>query len=158
MLIVSTLHRSGFKVITTCNPDSFDHVKSLGADAAFDYKQPNVGSSIRDYTENRLKYAWDTISIDSSARICANALSSNESGLRYGTINPVKMPRDDVETTMTVMYTVFGKAFKFGEQEMPASNDDFEFAKMFTSLTERLMAQVSKHRAAVHLPSAEAHC
>ncbi|GAB7356571.1 hypothetical protein MBLNU459_g7305t1 [Dothideomycetes sp. NU459] len=134
---------SGYSVITTCSPKSFDYVRHLGADAAFDYNELEVGARIRDWTGNRLKFAWDTIGIDASAKICADALSSTESGLKYGTIVPVKLPRDDVETISTVMYTVFGKDFRFGDQEIPANQDDLEFGKIFFALTEKLLAEVS---------------
>lgn len=102
-----------------------------------------MGAKIRDLTRDELKYAWDTISIPASAQICAAALSSNSRlGLRYGNLLPVKSPREDVETITTVMYTVFGKHFKFGDQEMPASPEDFEFGRKFYSLAEQLMAKV----------------
>ncbi len=145
MLIHPSLHRSGYTVITTCSPKNFEYVKYLGADEVFDYNDPGVGKKIRDHTGDRLKYAWDTISLEASAQICADALSSTESGLRYGTVIPVKSPRDDVETVTTVMYTVFGKAFRFGDLEVPASQDDFEFGKRFFNMTEKLLAEVSEH-------------
>ena len=37
---------SGCDVITTCSPKNFDFVKSLGASAAFDYKEENVGQKV----------------------------------------------------------------------------------------------------------------
>lgn len=91
-----------------------------------------------------MKYAWDTISIEASAQICAAAISSTESGLKYGTLVPVESPRNDVETTSIVMYTVFGKDFKFGDRQMPASHEDFEFGKVFFDITEKLVAEVSE--------------
>lgn len=142
MLIRASQYRSGYTVITTCSPKNFEYVKHLGADKAFDYNEPSVGSVIRDYTKDRLKYAWDTISVETSAKICADALSLTESGLRYGTLVPVKSPRNDVETINIVMYTVFGKAFMFGDLRMPASQDDFDFGKIFFDVTEKLLAEV----------------
>lgn len=61
----------------------------------------------------------------------------------YGSLLPVKSPRGDVEAVSTVMHTVFGKDFKFGPLDMPASQEDFDFGKMFFQLTEELLAQVS---------------
>lgn len=143
LLILESAYRSGYTVVTTCSPKNFEYVKNLGADEAFDYNEASVGTKIRDYTENKLRFSWDTIGIEASAQICADALSSTESGLKYGTIVPVKSPRDDVETTTTVMYTVFGKAFKFGDLYVPASQDDLEFGKIFFNITEKLLAEVS---------------
>jgi hypothetical protein len=90
-----------------------------------------------------LRYAFDTISIPESAKICADALSTDsEVGLRYGNLLPVKCPRDDVVTTTTVMYTVFKSFFKFGEQDMPPSEEDYEFGRTIYGLTEKLVAEV----------------
>lgn len=122
-------------------------MKQLGADLTLDYNEPGVGARIRDYTQNQLKYAWDTIGVTESAQICADALSSAGRGLKYGTIVPVKCPREDVETTSTVMYTVFGKDITFGDLEMPANSDDLEFGRVFFGLTERLLAEVSESKA-----------
>lgn len=89
-------------------------------------------------------HAWDTISIEESARTCAESLTTTSS-LRpvYGTLLPVKSPRPDVRTVSTVMYTVFGKDFKFGHQHIAASREDYEFGKSFFRLTEELLSQVS---------------
>ncbi|KAF9891548.1 hypothetical protein FE257_004015 [Aspergillus nanangensis] len=141
-LAIQLAKLSGYTVVTTCLPESFKHVKSLGADFALDYTDPDVGAKIRHLTQNELRYAWDTISIPASAQICADALSTNSSlGIRYGNLLPVKSPREDVETTTTVMYTVFGKHFKFGDRDMPASREDFEFGKTFYAMAEQLMLQ-----------------
>ncbi|KAF3397061.1 hypothetical protein DPV78_008280 [Talaromyces pinophilus] len=142
---------SGYTVITTCSPRNFDYVKSLGADKWFDYNEPNVGAHIREYTQNKLKYAWDTVSEEGSAKICAEALSS-EAGAKYGSILSVKSPREDVESVNTLMYTVFGEEFKFGKgSEFPAIPEDFEYTKKFIELTEKLLAEgkLKAHRAKV---------
>lgn len=135
-------------MITTCSPRNFEYVKSLGADQVFDYNEPNVGAKIREYTQNKLQYAWDTISEEASAKICADALTSNP-GAKYGNILPSKCPRDDVETVSTLMYTIFGEHFKFGGlNEIPAIPEDFEYTKKFLSLAEKLIAdgRVKSHR------------
>lgn len=119
-------------------------MKSLGADLVFDYNDRDAGAKIRDGTKNLLKYAWDTISIEESARTCAESLTTTSSlGPVYGTLLPVKSPRPDVTTISTVMYTVFGKDFQFGQQHMAANREDFKFGKSFFRLTEELLSQVS---------------
>ncbi|KAJ5814240.1 uncharacterized protein N7503_000990 [Penicillium pulvis] len=141
-LAIQLAKLSGYTVITTCLPEHFERTRHLGADFSFDYMDPDVGSKIRDLTRNELRYAWDTISIPASAQICADALSSRSGlGLRYGNLLPVKSPREDVETITTVMYTAFGKYFKFGDQDMHASQEDYEFGRMFYALAEQLMAE-----------------
>ncbi|EXJ87206.1 hypothetical protein A1O3_04165 [Capronia epimyces CBS 606.96] len=139
-LAVQYAKLSGYTVITICGADQFEHLKSLGADYTFDYTDPQTGEKIRTLTENSLKYAWDTIAIESSAQMCADALSTYP-GTRYGTTNAVKMPRDDVKSTFTVMHTMYGEAFTFGPVEFEASPEDFEFAKLFMGLTEKLLAE-----------------
>ena len=132
---------SGYKVIATCSPHNNDFVKSLGADAVFDYKDPKCGQSINEYTNDSLKLVWDTISLEGSAKICSEAFSSDPTGAKYGTILPVKLPRDGIETTFTFMYTIFGDGFTKAGKDTPAVPEDFEFAKKFFAITEQLLAE-----------------
>lgn len=139
------------QVLTTCSPHNTDFVKSLGADAVYDYKDPECGAKINKDTGDKLKLIWDTISLPASAEICTKAFSSDSKGCKYGTILPVKLPREDIETTSTFMYTIFNEAFTKGGKEFPAVKDDFEFAKKFFGITEKLMAEgkLKTHPAAV---------
>lgn len=68
-------------------------------------------------------------------------MSSNTSGAKYGHILPVKFPRDNVESTMTMMYTIFNESFTKGGNTSPASQEDFDFAKKFFNITEKLLAE-----------------
>jgi len=138
-LAVQFAKLSGYKVLTTCSKKHHSWLKSLGAQP-FDYNEADVGSKIREFSNNSLKYAWDTISIPDSAKICSEALSS-ESGCKYGTILPVKPPRDDLEVTNTLMYTIFNEPFEKGGRMTEPSKEDFEFAKKFFGITEKLLAE-----------------
>jgi NADPH:quinone reductase-like Zn-dependent oxidoreductase len=128
-------------VITTCSARNNDFVTSIGAEKAFDYTSPTCGKDINSYTNNELLYAWDTISLEDSAKICAEALTTDGKGkARYGSILPIKLPdRDDVEVTGTLMYTIFDEAFAKGGRETPRSTEDFESAKTIFELTEELL-------------------
>lgn len=130
---------SGYKVVSTASPRNHDFVRSLGADEVFDYNDPECASKIKKLTNDSLKLTWDTISLDSSAKICADAMAP--SGGKYGTILPVKPPRDDLEVTSTFMYTIFNEPFHKGKNEFPAVKEDFEFAKMFMEITENLLKE-----------------
>ena len=70
-------------------------------------------------------------------KICAEALST-EAGCRYASISPVQSPRDDIEVVSTLVYTIFNAAIEKGSVQIPAGIEDFEFAKIFTGMTEKL--------------------
>lgn len=53
---------------------------------------------------------------------------------------PSKLPRDGVETKMTMMYTIFGEEYEKAGRTSPASAEDFEFAKHFFGITEKMLA------------------
>lgn len=135
------LQRSGYSVITLCNPNEYERLGLLGAKFCLNYKDPEAAQKIRELTANKLRYAWDTIGLESSAKICAECLSTNP-GSRYGATNPIQSPRKDVESSSVVMYTMYGEPFVFGSQKFAGSQEDFEFAKMFMELTEKLLEEV----------------
>jgi NADPH:quinone reductase-like Zn-dependent oxidoreductase len=130
---------SGYTPLATCSKHNFDYVTSLGASAVFDYKDPECGSKIREYTENSLTVAWDTISDETSALVCARALSS--SGGRYGSLGPSKCPRADVQSNMTIGTTLLGEELHFGDFKIPAMPDHLAFAKKLAVLCEDLLAE-----------------
>jgi len=133
---------AGYRVITTCSPHNNDFVKSLGADAAYNYREADIGKKINHDTNDSLKLIWDTIALKDSAAICADALSSDPTGARYGTILPVKLPgREGVETTFTFLYTVFGEAFTKNKRDNPAVPEDFEFGRKWFAIVEKLLAE-----------------
>ncbi|KAJ3112112.1 hypothetical protein HK100_002448 [Physocladia obscura] len=131
---------AGYKVITTCSPRNNDLVKSRGADEIFDYNDPESASKINKLTENKLRYAWDTIA---ESKFCDEALSSDAPDCHYGCIlfDDEKVLREGVKCTETLMYTMFGEGFQKYETDWPASKEDYEFAKTWMSLTEKLVAE-----------------
>jgi NADPH:quinone reductase-like Zn-dependent oxidoreductase len=76
---------SGLTVVTTCSAHNFDLVKSLGADAAFDYKSPSCAADIKQFTDGKLRFSWDCTG--DGAGNCAVAMSDSEQGTD-GTIMP----------------------------------------------------------------------
>jgi len=133
---------SGVQVITTASPSNHELLKSRGADAVFDYNEPDVGEKIREFTKNNLKYVFDTISLPPSVAICATALSTtSEPKAQYTALLPVEFPRDDVEFGFTMAYTCWGEAFQRGDWHCPAKPEDQEFATMFLKLAEGLIAE-----------------
>jgi NADPH:quinone reductase-like Zn-dependent oxidoreductase len=156
--------RSGYTVVTTCSPRNFDLVKSLGADAVYDYvcifsgrpfvgvglswmnanrpqRDPNCAAEIHKFTNGKLSFVLDCISSDVTAAVCAGAIGS--AGGKYSClIRPLpKMPRDDVTTQLTFAYTGVGEPFSKGTTEFPAVEEDYEFQKNFWNLAEVLLAE-----------------
>ncbi|KAL9052722.1 MAG: hypothetical protein Q9162_005223 [Coniocarpon cinnabarinum] len=136
---------SGLTVATTCSPRNFDLVKRLGADGAFDYKDPNCGAQIREFTQNKCSHAFDCISEGSSGQICADGLTS-ATGIRYSSLLrgyedtfPRKAEAQVCRTT--VGYTAVGEEFFFRGTVFKPSPEDFEFAKKWMALCEKLRNQ-----------------
>lgn len=133
---------AGYNILTTCSKKNEGFVRSLGADAVYNYNDSDVGTKIREDTKNGLKLAWDCIGVPQSIAICAAALSSDDTGCRYATTNTNvdKLPdRPGVKATHVFMYTIFDRAFDKKDAHFPASREDFEFARRVFDLTEKLL-------------------
>lgn len=66
----------GYQVFAVCSPKNHNLVKSIGADATFDYKEPDVGSKIKTASGGKIQLALDPITGNGSGKIIAQALSS----------------------------------------------------------------------------------
>ncbi|KAL7822041.1 GroES-like protein [Trichoderma gracile] len=135
---------SGYKVITTARPHNFEYLKSLGADAVFDYRSPTVVDDIRAAAGDKLKVAWDCISLNASAKICAGALADEggKLGMLLGidtsvvhSINP------NIEVLTTLGYSIFGKPYERYGAKSEGSAEDNEFAKEWRDLAEQLFRE-----------------
>ncbi|KAI0434455.1 GroES-like protein [Xylaria sp. FL1042] len=108
---------SGLKVVTTASPRNFDYLKSLGAEAVFNYNSPTVAGDIR----------------------------NTEAG-KYAVINPVdKEELVAINPNIngphaTLMYSIFGERF-FKGMEFPPVPEEFEFAKTFWEIARQLLKQ-----------------
>lgn len=127
LAIQYALHSGCYPIVTTCSERNFPFVKSLGATEAFDYKDPDCGKKIRDFTKDRLTKVLDCISEGDSPKICCDAVSSQGGEISY--LLRAKHDREDVKNSWTLGYTVTGEAFRFGPKEIPAKPEDFEFTK-----------------------------
>lgn len=116
-------------------------MKSLGADEVFDYSDKDCGPKIREHTSNKLKYAWDTISLPASMQICAEALTS-DGDAHYGCLLKPDFPRKDVALTYTLAYTCFGESFQKRGKRYEAQDlqDDYKFIVQWASIFEKLLA------------------
>ncbi|KAH6606914.1 hypothetical protein Trco_006067 [Trichoderma cornu-damae] len=136
---------SGYKVITTASPHNFDYLKSLGADAVFDYQSATVVDDIIAAAGGELTLAWDCISEGDSPRICASSLS--DKGGKLGTLLPVDAatvhainPNVDAPV-LTVGYTIFGRPFNRWGAYTEGRPEDHEFAKKWRDLSEQLFRE-----------------
>ena len=116
--------------MTTASPHNHSLVKELGADAVFDYNDPSVAERIKEYTKDKLYYAFDTIADERTGAICAAAMASkSNTPLVYSSLLAVeKLPRSDIENKRTLAYTMVGERFTMGDHgpEFPASKEDME--------------------------------
>ena len=101
---------------------------------------PECGQHINALTGNKLLHVFDTIAVEDSALICANALSSTGNGF-YVNLMGIDSPRKDVKSIFFLGYTLAGEAFEFEGTTWPAVPEDFELGKKFFTLTETLLGK-----------------
>ncbi|KAL9084931.1 MAG: hypothetical protein Q9159_004975 [Coniocarpon cinnabarinum] len=135
--------RSGLTVLTTCSPHNYKMMKSLGADAVFDYKSPTCAADIRNATNNNLIYAWDCTG--DGAGICAAAVSDSKPG-EYGSIMPadldlLKSTNPHVNGHESVRgYDTMGEKYWFlGKTPIDPDLGDMRFYVSFLELTQGLL-------------------
>ncbi|KAL4983804.1 GroES-like protein [Aspergillus falconensis] len=128
---------SSYRVLTTCSPHNFDLVRGLGADAVFDYNDPESAAQIRKQTNDSLKLVLDCISLPPSVSFNDKALSTK--GGEYLSLLPAKIDRTNVNSRFILVYTSLGEAFNFGDMAFPAKPEDFDHAKKFTQEAQALL-------------------
>lgn len=142
MMGIQYARASGLTVIATASPHNFDFLKSLGADAVFDYHSPTCGTDIKEYTQGKLQYAWDCAG--GGEVLILEALSHTQPS-KYGVIN---MPNEELLKNksslvdgplITVAYNIFNELYIFAGNEMPPKADELEFATGFFELTAKLL-------------------
>lgn len=110
----------------------------MGAEAVFDYRDPNAVEEIKKYTNNNLKFIWDVISLEATAKFCAQVLSS---GGTYGVLLGLKSPRDDIKFSYTLGYTAVGEPVKKMSYMSGDNTKDFEWTKKWIPIAESIIAQ-----------------
>ncbi|KAM5538077.1 hypothetical protein V8D89_008274 [Ganoderma adspersum] len=126
--VIQLAHASGYKVVTTASPRNFDLVKAFGADAVFDYRDPEVVSKIKEVTGDSLTKGVDAIGELSSQRICAESLGPK--GGRVVLVSDVKegaTQRTDVVLQPSLLYTALGREFEWrGVMVIPRFEEDLK--------------------------------
>ncbi|KAK5048622.1 hypothetical protein LTR84_005713 [Exophiala bonariae] len=126
---------AGYRPITTCSPHNFDLLQSLGA-VTFDYNDPECVEKIKKHTNNKLRYAWDTISTDRTAKLCADVLIPGGS---YGAILKIEAPRPDLKFTRSLGYTAMGEPVEKPNVSLPAQPKHLEFMGKWVQAVEELL-------------------
>jgi hypothetical protein len=132
---------SGYTVHTTVSPKNFELVKQRGADFVYDYRDSNVGQQIRSATDDSLTLIFDCVSVETTAAISAQAISSSlpiGTTARYVSLLGPPCPRNDVESTFFLGYSASGEAYRFEGEDYPADPEFFEHQKKFAGIVEKL--------------------
>ncbi|KAL4247135.1 zinc-containing alcohol dehydrogenase family protein [Abortiporus biennis] len=125
---VNLAHLSGYKVVSVTSPKNFELVKSYGADAVFDYNDPDVIGKIKEATMNTIHNVYDAIGSESSQILSMKALAPGP-----GKIVVVRAPTEGAKANLpnhvqiipTLIYTALGNDFYFlGNTFFPASPGD----------------------------------
>ncbi|KAK5709816.1 hypothetical protein LTR17_019430 [Elasticomyces elasticus] len=107
----------------------FSLMKERGADMVYDYRDAAVGKQIRQDTNGKITKVFDTVGLDSSAAICADAI---------GPSGDFSQRR---EIHFFLGYDNTGESYKFEGDWYPAKPELFEWTKNFTTLAEKLWAE-----------------
>lgn len=95
-----------------------------------------MGARIRDATEGKLNLVFDTVTLESTAKICADAIGA-EGGV-YCNLLGVDCPRQDVRSEFFLVYSQSGEQFIFEGEHYEAQPEHFVFASGFAEVAERL--------------------
>ncbi|KAJ5175573.1 uncharacterized protein N7482_001450 [Penicillium canariense] len=136
-LAIQLAKLSGLRVVTTCSDRNRNFMFELGADAVFDYHDPQVGEQIREETDDALELVLDTISTPQSSAICSAAISS--AGGTYNALLDVPSARDDVDSHVSMAYDVLGEPYRMGGQETCADSSNPDFGIGWWNLVQKLL-------------------
>ena len=132
---------AGIRTVATASPDSHAMLKSLGAEAVFDYRDPEAGAKILAWAGGELVNGLDCISEDSTVPLASNAMTGGTLVLLLSGSVQHKDNNPKVALKPMLLYTAMGKAFtKFG-QTFPASPVDYEWGCKWNELCSRLVAE-----------------
>lgn len=116
----------GLKVITTSSSQHHDFLKSLGADATFNYRDSDVVDQIKNYAGDSIFYALDTVSsVDTFQSVydaTANSKKVHLDNLLFLNEQKIKVDKSrNVEFHVTLAYCVDGKEQNLNGFIIPAN-------------------------------------
>ncbi|CZR62513.1 related to zinc-binding oxidoreductase ToxD [Phialocephala subalpina] len=130
--------QSNFDIITTCSPNHFEMVKSLGADHVFDYNDPNAAAAIEALTKGNLSLCVDCFSEESGYEFCSQVLST---GATYVALRPMDSVRPDLDFKFCMGVMYFDAPFLLAGHTYEAPPGAFESAVKFAVVAEKLLAE-----------------
>ncbi|KAI9677234.1 MAG: hypothetical protein M1822_008183 [Bathelium mastoideum] len=143
MMAIQFAKLSGLTVHTTSTPKNFPLLKSLGADATYDYRSKTCSRDIRKQTNNQLHHTFDTISENGSVQICRQALSDAGNNFYAGFPNGHEFGDPNIRTSYSIGFTALGEELQFGRNgpRMGVDINDHEFSKRFIAMSVELLRQ-----------------
>ncbi|KAG8892566.1 hypothetical protein FRC01_014088, partial [Tulasnella sp. 417] len=103
---------SGLRVVTTASPKNHLLLQRVGADAVFDYKDPDTPRKIKEWSNGQVRHALDSISENGSTKLIAEGMSDD--GGKIITILQVKrdesFPPSKIETKGILVYKALDKS------------------------------------------------
>ncbi|KAK7032846.1 chaperonin 10-like protein, partial [Favolaschia claudopus] len=131
---------SGLRVVTTASPKNHELLKTLGADAVFDYRDPEVVSKIRAWTDNQLAHAVDCISDATTTKQVAACMGTGGGSIALTLPEPIDAP--GLHAQFDLVYTMLGKAFDHPMVGLfPMSPERYEFGKATAQLLTQLLSE-----------------
>jgi len=117
LFAISLAKLSGIPVVTTASPHNHALLKRLGADAVFDYRDPDVSKKISKWGEEYggIGAALDTISEQGSTKLVAQSLGSQ--GGNIITLLPVESTDIDAPSNVTVTRILLYSVLKENTQD-----------------------------------------
>jgi len=113
---------SGLRVAVTASPKKWDYLKSLGADFLVDYKDPEVVEKIKKATNSSLSLGLDCVTNGESYRKSALAFGPDGGKLITTLFDLEDLPRPEVKTIPTLVYTGLGQDHSWGEVKFPSDD------------------------------------
>ncbi|TFL02242.1 chaperonin 10-like protein [Pterulicium gracile] len=148
---VQLAHLAGVRVFVTASPDTHAHLKELGADETFDYKDADVVSKIQKAAGERgVTLALDTVVEKGSTEKIIDSIYSR--GGKVITLLPISdeiaKRRAEVELEFTLAYTLGGHELKFAQQiPFPANPSDHAGIREYLDKELPLLLEGWKERA-----------
>jgi len=102
---------SGYRVVTVASPRNHEFLRGLGADAVYDYKDPNVIKKVKDRTGNKISHVLDTVAGSNTQLASVKILAEDKPGkvlIVLPHAEGIQDVRKDVQITMINMFTTYG--------------------------------------------------